>query len=69
MITKRKNIKRVPNGKMEAHLEGIDKFSKKVATELLAKYSEVDFFDLMYQFESAFRYQYSRAMARETIEE
>lgn len=66
---KRENISRTENGKMEKRLDGLDEFGKEVAEKLLKEYPTVDFFDLLYQFESSFRYEYSRAMARETIQD
>ena len=43
-------------------VDGIDEFAKETANNLLEKYPDIDFYDLMYLFEISFRYQYSVAM-------
>ena len=68
MATIRKNIPRVSSGKMEYKIAEIDDIAEDTAKKLLKNFPTVDFFDLMYQFEASFRFAYSRAMARETIE-
>lgn len=65
----RTNITRTENGKMECRLDGLDVLGREVAERLLKEYPTVDFFDLLYQFESSFKFEYSRAMARETIQQ
>lgn len=60
----RKNIKR-KNNRMETRINGINEFAKETASNLLKKYPEVDFYDLMYLFEISFRFEYSRAMLSE----
>lgn len=60
----RKNIKR-KNNRMETRINGINEFAKETASNLLKKYPEVDFYDLMYLFEISFRFEYSRVMLSE----
>lgn len=60
----RKNIKR-KNNRMETRVDGINEFAMETASNLLKKYPEVDFYDLMYLFEISFRFEYSRAMLSE----
>ena len=57
----RQNIKRI-NNRFEKRIDGIDEFAKEIANNLLKKYPDIDFYDLMYLFEISFRYQYSIAM-------
>lgn len=57
----RRNIKRI-NNRFEKRVDGIDEFAKETANNLLEKYPDIDFYDLMYLFEISFRYQYSVAM-------
>lgn len=57
----RQNIKRI-NNRFEKRVDGIDEFAKETASNLLKKYPDIDFYDLMYLFEISFRYQYSVAM-------
>lgn len=67
-MTKRKNIPRKENGKLEYIPEGLDKFADDVAIRLLEEFPTIDYIDLMSLFECNFRYSLSRAFARETIE-
>ena len=63
----RKNINR-KNNMMETRIDGINEFAKETVSNLLKKYPEVDFYDLMFQFEMQFRHEYSKAMLKETSE-
>ena len=63
----RQNIKRI-NNRFEKRIDGIDEFAKEIANNLLKKYPDIDFYDLMYLFEMQFRYEYSKAMLKDTSE-
>lgn len=63
----RKNIKR-KNNRMETRVDGINEFAMETASNLLKKYPEVDFYDLMYLFEIQFRHEYLKAMLKETLD-
>ena len=51
---KRQNVNR-KNNMMETKID------------LLKKYPDIDFYDLMFQFEMQFRHEYSMAMLKETV--
>lgn len=62
---KRQNVKR-KNNMMETRIDGINEFAKETTSNLLKKYPNIDFYDLMFQFETQFRHEYSIAMLKET---
>ena len=64
---KRQNINR-KNNMMETRIDGINEFAKETVSNLLKKYPDIDFYDLMFQFEMQFRHEYSKAMLKETSE-
>ena len=47
-------------------INGINEFAKETASNLLKKYPDIDFYDLMFQFEMQFRHEYLKAMLKET---
>lgn len=51
---------------MGTRIDGINEFAKETVSNLLKKYSDIDFYDLMFQFEMQFRHEYSMAMLKET---
>lgn len=51
---------------METRINGINEFAKETASNLLKKYPDIDFYDLMFQFEMQFRHEYLKAMLKET---
>lgn len=61
----RQNINR-KNNIMETRIDGINEFAKETVSSLLEKYPDVDFYDLIFQFEMQFRHEYSMAMLKET---
>ena len=52
---------------METRIDGINEFAKETVSNLLKKYPDIDFYDLMFQFEMQFRHEYSKAMLKETL--
>lgn len=68
MATIRKTIPRTSSGRMEFKIEEMDAIAEETAKKLLKEFPTVDFFDLMYQFESSFRHKYSMAMLTEIVE-
>ena len=54
------------NNMMETRINGINEFVKETASNLLKKYPDIDFYDLMFQFEMEFRHEYLKAMLKET---
>lgn len=52
----------------ETRIDGINEFAKETVSNLLKKYPDIDFYDLMFQFEMQFRHEYSKAMLKETSE-
>ena len=62
---KRQNVNR-KNNMMETRINGINEFARETASNLLKKYPDIDFYDLMFQFEMQFRHEYSKAMLKET---
>lgn len=63
---KRQNVNR-KNNMMETKIDWINEFAKETASNLLKKYPDIDFYDLMFQFEMQFRHEYSMAMLKETV--
>ena len=53
---------------METRINGINEFAKETASNLLKKYPDIDFYDLMFQFEMQFRQEYLKAMLKETTD-
>jgi hypothetical protein len=51
---------------METRINGINEFAKEIASNLLKKYPDIDFYDLMFQFEMQFRHECLKAMLKET---
>ena len=51
---------------METRINGSNEFAKETASNLLKEYPDIDFYDLMFQFEMQFRHEYFRTMLKET---
>ncbi len=64
----RKNAERV-NGKFKNKLEGLDSYASEVANTLADNYPAVDLIDVAWQFETQFRFEISRRIAREAAEQ
>ena len=64
---KRENINR-KNNMIETRINGINEFAKVTASNLLKKYPDIDFYDLMFQYEIQFRHEYLKAMLKETLD-
>ena len=64
---KRQNVNR-KNNMMEKRINGINEFAKETVSNLLKKYPDIDFYDLMFQFETQFRHEYSKAILKETLD-
>ena len=62
---KRQNVNR-KNNMMETRINGINEFAKETASNLLKKYPDIDFYDLIFQFEMEFRHEYLKTMLKET---
>ena len=50
---------------METRIDGINEFAKETVSNFLKKYPDIDFYDLMFQFEMQFRHEYLMAMLKE----
>jgi hypothetical protein len=53
---------------IETRINGINEFAKETASNLLKKYPDIDFYDLIFQFEMQFRHEYLKAMLEETLD-
>ncbi len=60
----RQNVNRI-NGQFERKIDGIDSFAAETVNTLADRYPNIDLIDLGWQFETQFRFEIARRMARE----